>query len=538
MPDGESPSTTARVRGPSALSRYLTVGVLVLLTALLVEVLLEGWAVNVLGHSSGQHLMNGDEIITPASWPKTLKSGLYIALLLLTVAKLTVDRRWSIVRTKADLAIVVAGVVLALAGLLGGTKPVVIGEALFVYFRGAIAFYAVRALNPSWRSVRRLLWLVGGFVAVNAAYGIVQIFAGIPSYTVLGWADLTWARTGRVHALFNHPNDLGHVTGLVVLGLLAWFVTRPKVSVWWWLLFGLLVTAMGAAQSRESTIGVVAGTVLIALLRRAYTRRVLVALGLILVMAAAPLLYSSSNRAEWARRLEGVTNAVETPSNVVAPSAGATPTATPSCAPDATDCASNSSTSNPGREIRVLYAQEGLHLWKQKPVLGYGIGQFGGIVAYRNDPNWNTSSKFGPDGFDKFGFRAKTVDSFWLHILVEAGALGVIAYVGWMILLGTPFLGLTARLRRRGEGTAHPAFYWAPAAIVFGGLIGLLSPSLEDPLFPPLMFAIVGVAWALKQRGDLRAPAAVAGPATDGDATAPTAATFDSELAQESAGQR
>jgi hypothetical protein len=39
------------------------------------------------------------------------------------------------------------------------------------------------------------------------------------------------------------------------------------------------------------------------------------------------------------------------------------------------------------------------------------------------------------------------------------------------------------------------------------------------------------------QRGDLRAPAAIAGPGTDSDATAP-AATFDSELAQESAGQR
>jgi hypothetical protein len=520
-----------------SLSRYLAAGLVVFLAALLVEVLFEGWTVIVLGTPSGQHLANGDMIIDPATWPKTLKSALYICLLALTVAKLAVDRRWSILRTKADLAIVVAGAVLLVAGLVGGTGPVVIGEALFVYFRGAIAFYALRALDPSWQLVRRLLWMVGGLVAVNAAIAFVQIFAGIRSYQVLGWVDLTWARTNRVHALLSHPNDLGHVVGLMVLGLIAWFVTQPRVRARWWLLLGLLVIAMGAAQSRESTIGVLAGGILIGVLQKVHRKRVVIAMGLVLLTAAAPLVYSSTNRAEWARRLEGVSNAVETPSNVdTTATPTPTPTPTASCEAGATDCAAPNA-SNPGREIRVLYAQEGITLWKARPILGYGIGQFGGIVAYRNDPNWNTSTKFGPNGFDKFGFRAKTVDSFWLHLLVEGGALGILGYLGWLVLLGTPLVGVTVRQRRRHDESAHPAFYWAPAAIVFGGLIGLLSPSLEDPLFPPLMFSIIGIAWVLLARGDLRAPATAGTPGSDAP-TAVLAAVRDDQPTQESAGQR
>lgn len=527
MRDGETPTSTVRTRrAVPPLSRFLAIGVVVLLSALLVEVLLEGWAVIVLGRPSGKYLANGDIVTDPATWPKTLKSALYIGLLLLTVAKLAIDRRWAMLRTKADLAIAVAGVVLLISGLVGGTRPVVIGEALFVYFRGAIVLYALRVLNPSWTVIRRLMWVVGGFLAVNAAYAFVQIFWGIQSYRILGWTDLTWARTDRVHALLSHPNDLGHVFGLMVLGMVAWFVAKPTVSKKWWLLFTLMVIAMGAAQSRESTLAVLVGTVIVAVLRRAERRRLVIIFTLIIATTVAPLAYSGANRSEWIRRANGVLNAFHIPSDI---KGNPGPSAGPSCPPNAIDCVSTP----PQREIRVLYAQEGISLWAHRPALGYGIGQFGGIVAYRNDPNWNESTKFGPEGFDKFGFRAKTVDSFWLHLLVEGGALGIIAYLGWLVLLGTPMIGVVERLRRRRDGPAHPAMYWAPAAIAFGLIIGLLSPSLEDPLFPPLMFGIIGIAWVLFQRGELRAPWPRAG-AGDGCASDGNA----HELAEESAGQR
>ena len=53
------------------------------------------------------------------------------------------------------------------AGLLGTSGPTLIGQALFVYLRGAIVFYAVRALQPTWPQIKRVLWVVGSVVGLN-----------------------------------------------------------------------------------------------------------------------------------------------------------------------------------------------------------------------------------------------------------------------------------------------------------------------------------------------------------------------------------
>jgi hypothetical protein len=42
--------------------------------------------------------------------------------------------------------------------------------------------------------------------------------------------------------------------------------------------------------------------------------------------------------------------------------------------------------------------------------------------------------------------------------------------------------------------------------VVFAGFVALFSPALEDPLFPPLMFSIFGIAWVLLTRGEAERP--------------------------------
>jgi O-Antigen ligase len=496
--DGSS-SRAVRQRGPInlRLSRILAGGLLFLLAALLVTVLFEGWLVTVLGTRRIDSA--GHAVVEAVGWPKVLKNALYFALLGLAAAKLTVDRRWPAIRTPADVALGVLGLVMLAAGVFGRSSPTLIGEALFVYFRGVIVFYAWRALDPPWRQIRQLLWLAGGLIAADAAIAFWQLVVGYPSYPALGWVDLTWARINRAHALLPHPNDLGHVTGLLLLGLVAWFVASPKVKLRWWLLFALVAIGLGATQSRESLLGVIAGVVLIGVLRRGRQRRVLIALALVIVIAAAPLVLSPANRAEWGRRLGGVVSAVEVPSgsedrHTAGPSTGGGS----ACPSGATQCPTPRAV--PQREIRVLYAQQGVRLWARRPLLGYGVGQFGGIVAYQDDPNWNTDPRFGPEGFNRYGFNAKTVDSFWLHLLVETGALGAIAYLCWMFLIAAPALRATSRRGLDREDATHAAFYWAPAVLVFAGVVALFSPSLEDPLFPPLMFSVFGIAWVLLQR--------------------------------------
>ncbi len=120
----------------------------------------------------------------------------------------------------------------------------------------------------------------------------------------------------------------------------------------------------------------------------------------------------------------------------------------------------------------MLFSQQGADLLADRPVLGYGVGQFGGIVAETHDPNWAADPRFGPDGFNLHDYDDITVDSFWLHLTVETGTLGLIAYLVWLTLLALPLIELTRRLRRPPRmapaGPAAPR-RGTPAAASTGG---------------------------------------------------------------------
>jgi hypothetical protein len=540
------------------ISRVLGWALLGLVAFLLVEVLFEAWVQVRLADRGGIDA-NGNRIVTLAQWPKTLKNAVYLALLGLTASKIALDRRWRDFLTRADAALAAFAVALVLAGLAGGSPPRLIGEAAFVYLRGAIVFYAWRAADPGWRRVRGVLLGVGAVIGVNALIAIMQMFVGYNSYSALGWVNLSWARLDRAHALLDHPNHLGHVLALTMLGLLASFVTRPaKASaepepqpapqpaersrhrarrrgpaVGWrlWGVFTVLAVAMSATQSRESLIGFAVGAGVIVVMRRGgwpVVRVAALAVVLVLGLAAAQLAFSPSNRAELQRRLAGVFNAFDVRSGEEG---------THYCVAGSQDCTGDGENEVPQREVRVLYAQQGMDLWLKRPFLGYGVGQFGGIVATEHDPHWWADPRFGLHGFNMYGFNAQQVDSFWLHLLVETGAVGSLAYLSWLALLVAPFVALSVRRRRgpagrgerapprpRGPGRAlHPAAYWAPATVALGVIIAFFSSSLEDPIFPALLFTVLGVAWMLLGRGELARPE----PARREDRRAPSATAAD-----------
>jgi hypothetical protein len=50
-----------------------------------------------------------------------------------------------------------------------------------------------------------------------------------------------------------------------------------------------------------------------------------------------------------------------------------------------------------------------------------------------------------------------------------------------------------------GTPSGQAADRWAPVAILFGSLVAGLSPALEDPLFPPLLLGVAGLAWSLNR---------------------------------------
>lgn len=466
------------------LSRPVGTAILAVLILLLVQVLFEGWLVT----RFGTRITDAQGFVTvdPAGWPKTVKSALYITLFALTVLKLTLDRAWHTMTTKADLALLALGVIMVIAGVAGGSPAVLIGQALYVYFRGVIVFYAFRALRPDWSQVKPLLWIGGSVIAVSTLIGMVQFWVGESAYTTLGWVDMKWVVENRAHGLFEHPNDLGHLASFMLLGLVSWFVTAEKVAKRWWFLYALICVAVSVAQSRQSMLAVLGGFAAIALLRR--TRwKVLIFSGVIFaVIASLPVVLSPANRAHLAYRLGGAFNAILMWGGY-----------------SLEECKRDPRCYGPGEaEVRLLFISQGSKLFAASPVLGYGVGQFGGIVAVRHDPEWNKDPRFvevlGPKGFDMYDFVAVSVDVFWLHLLVEVGALGLLAYLVWTWFVGSPVF---RSAWRRGPPTrSDPVHVWGAAALVFALLTAAWSPVLEDPVFPPLLFAVLGFAWVLRQR--------------------------------------
>jgi O-antigen ligase len=293
---------------------------------------------------------------------------------------------------------------------------------------------------------------------------------------------------------------------------------RPlsRAAVWWWV--AVVVAGLGVAgtQSRESIVGVLAAAALIWFLRRSgrtseqpgrtMGRTVLIAAGVVALLFAGNLVVRPSNLHELTRRVAGVFGAIETPAG------------TENCEGYATNAACIAAGKVQKREVRMVFYQEGARLLAHRPILGYGVGQFGGIVAEENDPNWNLDPRF-PGGFNLYDTDGTTVDSFWLHLVVEVGILGLLVYLAWLWLLIVPLLGVTRRyVGRRVWGAggsrdpvdprARALALWGVGTMLFSVIVGFLAPDFEDPLFPPLAFGILGLGWVFT-----RFPTRAAGPA-------------------------
>jgi O-antigen ligase len=315
------------------------------------------------------------------------------------------------------------------------------------------------------------------------------------------------------------------------LGLVCWFVYRAQVSRRAKASLVVLAVALAASQSREAVAAVTVSVVLIWVLSRVHLRRIILVVILIGISSAGIVAARPSNWVEWQRRLTGVVDAFRVPSGS---EGDVLPTPTASPGPGVTPVPPSSS-AVPAREIRVLYYQQGVRLWADSPLVGYGVGQFGGIVAQENNPNWHLNPRFGPEGFDRHGFKSVQVDSFWLHLLVETGTIGFVAYLVWLFMLIRPLLQRIRRYRGPrpedpdgGEAApspppaetppdpARPFALWAIVALAFAAQVAFLSASLEDPLLPALLFTIMGIAWAVSSDRMPPLPVSTVGEETDG----------------------
>ncbi|MGW5670123.1 hypothetical protein [Micromonospora sp. NPDC003776] len=456
--------------------------------------LLENWLSALLA-TSGE-----DQTVDPGSVDSSLerlRNLLYLALAALAVAKVALDRAWARFRTGADLALAVLGLVIVVAGLVNDSSAGLIGQALFVAFRGLLVFYALRAADLGWAAVRRMLLVVGVIVALNVLLALVQLALGTPAYRALGWAATAWSDQGRVQGLQAHPENLAHLLGLVLVGVIALFASRPQVRPMWWMSAILVALALAATGSSQSLIAVLIAGAAIAVLVHGQRRRILGVCLVVILCTIGYIVARPADRAAWERRLvspfshsqvRGPDPAKPRPAAPTTPA----PPRSPAPAPPGSPTPAPPGSPTPGPAVFEL--QQAGDILPRQPLLGFGPGQFGGEVAERNNPDWHRNRKLGPVPLSGEASGPR-VESFWLHLVMEVGVIGLIAYVIWLFFVVRPLLPGSARRSRRATPVPSAVTAWGVGAIVFVCVVALGSPAFESAQLSALSWTVLGIAW-------------------------------------------
>ena len=114
-----------------------------------------------------------------------------------------------------------------------------------------------------------------------------------------------------------------------------------------------------------------------------------------------------------------------------------------------------------GRDLRVLFVLNGMPILADHPLLGVGPGMYGGAAAdIYGTPVY---ARYGTDELFANATQ-RTVDDFWLHLVVESGLLGLTAYLA---MVGTALAPIIQRARTAALGRG------VVLAGITGAVIGL-----------------------------------------------------------------
>jgi O-antigen ligase len=120
-------------------------------------------------------------------------------------------------------------------------------------------------------------------------------------------------------------------------------------------------------------------------------------------------------------------------------------------------------------DLRVQFVENATPIIRDHPLVGAGPGRYGGAVArsFGSPLYLDYTAGTVPAG--------RTVDNFWLHLLVETGALGVLAFTGAIIA------GVTGVLRsaRLSAGLRRALLAGCAAAIMVMGLDSITEMVME-----------------------------------------------------------
>jgi len=302
--------------------------------------------------------------------------------------------------------------------------PVEMAAGFFYTLDALIVFYLCRVIGFTHRQAIMAIGAVGAAVLLMAIIGIAQALLG-PNILGLSAVAGRSGEVDRLGSVVRNPNVLG---SLIALNLpLALFgairLSRPRLR---WAMASaavLLAMALLLSYSRGSWLGLIVGAGAVMLI---FDRKVLLAM--IGVGALAFVLVSVMPRDLLVGPNRNGTVAPPPTFNIV----GTT-----------TNRVGNVGM---GRDLRTLLVLNAIPILRDHPLLGVGPGRYGGAAAEHF-----SSPIYTKYGTGKLLLRQQTVDNFWLHLMVEAGLLGVLPFLLAIAVL----LGQLVSAVRRSIGSRY-----------------------------------------------------------------------------------
>lgn len=310
-------------------------------------------------------------------------------------------------------------IVLALvSALVNHVPPTQAAAGLVFTLDAVILFYLARMVGFS---VRQALLALSALVGLLFVAGMIAILQALIRPDVFGLTALLgrFGEAYRLASIFGDPNVFAALISAAAPFVAVAVARAPRKRDRWVSAFVLLtlVLPLWLTFSRGGWIGTVVGFSVGTLIldRRAW------------VVGAAAIAI-------------GFVVATTMPRDLAGPIAGQT-------APSLIDTTQNRVNAiGSGRDLRTLFIRNAVPILRDHPLLGVGPGRYGGAAAdifgtpvyaaYHTDRLfWDPAQK--------------TVDNFWLHLLIEGGILGTLAFIGALIAIGWPILRLAARTKAR-----------------------------------------------------------------------------------------
>ncbi len=317
-------------------------------------------------------------------------------------------------------------VVVAAISAVANRVPVEVAAAGVIYtLDAAIVFYLVRMIGFDPRQVRIAIIVLVGIVLGGAFIAIAQ---AVLSPSILGLTGVV-GRSGediRIGSIVRDPNVFGTMIGLTI-PFSVFAITklqdrsyrRIAIAVTFVLALALLLT-----YSRGSWLGVGVGFVIVALFLERRALLTFVVIGVLALATAYVMprglisLSPSGDPGDDSERFNPIGSTFDRVGAI-----------------------------GEGRDLRWMFIMNALPIVEDHPLVGVGPGRYGGAVAW-NFPT-PVYEQYGTDDIMPQWYRQRTVDNFWLHILVETGIVGLAAFVAALVLILLPLV----RAARRARGS-------------------------------------------------------------------------------------